>query len=99
MAAWYENDLPLPMPDIDLEKKADELGIKYFIPTVCSLNLGLRGPIVPKEVIRRVQMNGYNMCGIGDFGFGCHEPECYMVPDPTTLIQLPWKPEFGWLAW
>jgi glutamine synthetase len=26
------------------------------------------------------------------------DPDVLAVPDPSTLIQLPWKPEVGWLA-
>ena len=25
-------------------------------------------------------------------------PDMFAVPDPESLIQLPWKPEVGWLA-
>ncbi len=25
-------------------------------------------------------------------------PDLFAVPDPDSLIQLPWKPEVGWLA-
>jgi glutamine synthetase len=26
------------------------------------------------------------------------DPDLFALPDPSTLIQLPWKPEVGWLA-
>ena len=26
------------------------------------------------------------------------DPDLFAVPDPDSLIQLPWKPEVGWLA-
>ena len=25
-------------------------------------------------------------------------PDMFAIPDPTSLIQLPWKPEVGWVA-
>ena len=25
-------------------------------------------------------------------------PDLFAIPDPDSLIQLPWKPEVGWLA-
>ena len=25
-------------------------------------------------------------------------PDLFAVPDPDSLVQLPWKPEVGWLA-
>ncbi len=94
-----EPTIPVPIGDIDLENRAKDLGIKYFIPSVYSLNVGIKGPLVPVSAIRRVQQRGVNMHGWGNFGNGGTDPENYCVPDPTTLIQLPWKPEFGWLAW
>jgi glutamine synthetase len=26
------------------------------------------------------------------------DPDLFAMPDPDSLIQLPWKPEVGWLA-
>ena len=26
------------------------------------------------------------------------DPDMFAIPDPESLIQLPWKPEVGWLA-
>ena len=26
------------------------------------------------------------------------DPDMFAIPDPDSLIQLPWKPEVGWLA-
>ena len=26
------------------------------------------------------------------------DPDVFAMPDPDSLIQLPWKPEVGWLA-
>jgi glutamine synthetase len=40
----------------------------------------------------------------GSPGFATHldmtpaHPDMFAVPDPESLIQLPWKPEVGWLA-
>ena len=37
-------------------------------------------------------------------GFATHldmtpaDPDMFAIPDPASLIQLPWKPEIGWLA-
>ena len=42
--------------------------------------------------------------GAGFAGFAVHldmtpaHPDMFGRPDPTSLIQLPWKPEVGWLA-
>src|SRR3979411_1762844 len=26
------------------------------------------------------------------------DPDMFAIPDPDSLMQLPWKPEVGWLA-
>ena len=26
------------------------------------------------------------------------DPDMFAIPDPSSLIRLPWKPEVGWLA-
>ena len=26
------------------------------------------------------------------------DPDMFAMPDPASLIQLPWKPEVGWVA-
>ena len=94
-----ELTLPLPIGSIDLETRAKELGIKYFLPTVYTLNSSVKGPIVPVSAIKKVQQYGFHLHGFLDYNTGGSMPECFMLPDPRTLIQLPWKPEFGWLAW
>ena len=46
--------------------------------------------------------NAENRCGFG--GFATHldlsfsEPDMFALPDPDSLIQLPWQPDVGWLA-
>lgn len=41
-------DLPLlDKTGLDLEKKARELGLRYLIPAVHSLGIGVQEPIVP----------------------------------------------------
>ena len=52
-----------------------------------------------RSAIQTVACQGFNIHGWADFGHSPNLVECYAVPDPDTLIQLPWKPKFGWLAW
>ena len=94
----FDRKLPIPVGSIDLGKEADRLGIRYFLPSMSSLHLGTRAPLVPKSAIRKVQTDGFNMHGFSDFNYTGDEPECYVVPDPATLIQCPWDTEIGWLS-
>ena len=42
--------------------------------------------------------------GAGFAGFATYldmspaDPDMVSIPDPSSLIQLPWQPEVGWLA-
>ena len=91
--------LPLPIGDLDLEKKAEQLGIKYFLPCVSTLTGSIRSDLVPRSAARQLQTRGFASMVLGVYGVDAFDPEIQCVPDPTTLIQLPWDPEIGWLAW
>ena len=92
-----EPSLPLPIGDIDLEKKAEELGIKYFLVSYTPLNSDSRVSVIPKRAIRQVQQSGCGIPAAMFFNADGADPEMYLLPDPATLIQLPWRPEYGWV--
>ena len=83
----------------DLGKVAKERGIAYFLVSFVDLAGVLRAKLVPAAAIREMQKTG-----AGFAGFATHldmtpaHPDMFAVPDPGSLIQLPWKPEVGWLA-
>ncbi|MGE5475373.1 MAG: type III glutamate--ammonia ligase [Bacteroidales bacterium] len=83
----------------DLAEIAKERGIQYFLISYVDLFGVLRAKLVPACAIKGMQKNG-----AGFAGFATHldqtpaHPDTVAVPDPDSLIQLPWKPEVGWLA-
>ncbi|WP_041795257.1 type III glutamate--ammonia ligase [Pararhodospirillum photometricum] len=83
----------------DLTEIARERGIRYFLISYVDLFGVLRAKLVPTSAIAHMQKNG-----AGFAGFATHldqtpaHPDTLAVPDPDSLIQLPWKPEVGWLA-
>jgi len=83
----------------DLSKIAAEKGIRYFLISYVDLFGHLRAKLVPSEAIGQMQKNG-----AGFAGFATHldmtpaHPDTLAVPDPDSLIQLPWKKEVAWLA-
>jgi glutamine synthetase type III len=83
----------------DLSKIAAERGIQYFLISFADLFGVLRAKLVPAAAIAGMQKNG-----AGFAGFASHldqtpaHPDTLAIPDPASLIQLPWKPEVGWLA-
>lgn len=83
----------------DLAEIAKERGIQYFLISYVDLFGVLRAKLVPASAIKGMQKNG-----AGFAGFATHldqtpaHPDTVAKPDPDSLIQLPWKPEVGWLA-
>jgi len=84
---------------IDLEKKADELGLKYFLISYTDLFGIQRAKLVPKAAIAGMQKNGAGFAGFATWlDMQPSDSDMFAIPDPATLIQLPWKKEVGWLA-
>jgi glutamine synthetase type III len=83
----------------NLEKIAKQKKIKYFLVTFVDLFGVQRAKLVPTRAIGEMQKTG---AGFG--GFATHldlsfsEPDMFALPDPESLIQLPWQPDVGWLA-
>ncbi|WP_075217576.1 type III glutamate--ammonia ligase [Mongoliimonas terrestris] len=82
-----------------LSEIARERGIKYFLISYTDLFGTMRAKLVPAAAI-----DGMAVAGAGFAGFATWldmtpaDPDLFAVPDPASLIQLPWKPEVGWLA-
>lgn len=82
-----------------LSKIAAERGIKYFLISFTDLFGVQRSKLVPAAAI-----DGMAKAGAGFAGFATWldmtpaDPDMFALPDPSSLIQLPWKPEVGWLA-
>jgi glutamine synthetase type III len=84
---------------MSLLKKAEELGIRYFLVSYSDLLGTLRAKLVPAAAIDDVCVNGAAFAGFASWlDLTPAHPDVFAIPDPTTLIQLPWKPEVGWLA-
>ncbi|MEM9106519.1 MAG: type III glutamate--ammonia ligase [Pseudomonadota bacterium] len=83
----------------DLANFAKSNGIKYFMISYTDLFGGQRAKLVPTEAIGDMQEEG-----AGFAGFASHldmtpaHPDMLAVPDPDSVIQLPWKPEVAWVA-
>ncbi|MFG1320079.1 type III glutamate--ammonia ligase [Xanthobacter autotrophicus] len=84
---------------LDLAKIAKERGIKYFLISYVDLFGGLRAKLVPASAIGPMQKEGAGFAGFATWlDMSPADPDLFAVPDPTSLIQLPWKEEIGWLA-
>jgi glutamine synthetase len=83
----------------DLSTFAAERGVKYFMISFTDLFGGQRAKLVPAQAIAGMQEEG-----AGFAGFATHldmtpaHPDMLAVPDPASVIQLPWNPEVAWVA-
>ena len=83
----------------DLAKFADKNGVKYFMISFTDLFGGQRAKLVPAQAIADMQEDGAGFAGFATWlDMTPAPPDMFGVPDPDSLIQLPWKPEVGWLA-
>jgi glutamine synthetase len=83
----------------DLAKIAKERGIKYFLISYTDLFGSQRAKLVPAAAIAGMQKNGAGFAGFATWlDLSPADPDMFAMPDAESLIQLPWKPEVGWLA-
>ena len=84
---------------IDLVKEAGERGIRYFLISFVDLFGVTRAKLVPASAIGEMASEGAGFAGFAAWlDMTPADPDMFAVPDPDSLIQLPWKPEVGWLA-
>ena len=84
---------------VDLAKVAKDRKIKYFLISFVDLFGALRAKLVPARAIGGMQRDGAGFAGFASWlDMTPAHPDMFSVPDPSSLIQLPWKPEVGWLA-
>ncbi len=83
----------------DLAQIAKTKKIKYFLISFVDLFGVLRAKLVPARAIGGMQKDGAGFAGFAAWlDMTPAHPDMFAVPDPESLIQLPWKPEVGWLA-
>ena len=84
---------------VDLGKVAKSEGIKYFLISFVDLFGVLRSKLVPARAIGQMQEDGAGFAGFAAWlDMTPAHPDMFSVPDPHSLIQLPWQPEVAWLA-
>jgi glutamine synthetase len=83
----------------DLAAIAKKKKIKYFLISFVDLFGVLRAKLVPARAIAGMQKNGAGFAGFAAWlDMTPAHPDMFALPDPDSLIQLPWKPEVAWLA-
>jgi len=83
----------------DLAAAAKANNIEYFLISFVDLLGQLRAKLVPARAIRGMQKDGAGFAGFATWlDMTPAHPDMFAIPDPDSLIQLPWKQEVGWLA-
>jgi len=83
----------------DLAAYAKEHGIKYFMISFTDLFGGQRAKLVPTQAIADMQTEGAGFAGFATWlDLTPAHPDMLAVPDPASVIQIPWKPEIAWVA-
>jgi len=83
----------------DLAQVAKAKGIKYFLISFVDLFGVLRAKLVPARAIKGMQKDGAGFAGFAAWlDLSPADTDMFGVPDPDSLIQLPWNTEIGWLA-
>ncbi len=83
----------------NLAKIAKQKKIKYFLISFVDLFGVLRSKLVPSQAISEMQKNGAGFAGFATWlDMTPADTDMFAIPDPNSLIQLPWNKEVGWLA-
>ena len=83
----------------DLSKVAKQKKIKYFLISFVDLFGVLRSKLVPAQAIKEMQKNGAGFAGFATWlDMSPADSDMFAIPDPESLIQLPWNKEVAWLA-
>jgi glutamine synthetase len=84
---------------MSLEERAKQLGLRFFLVSYTDLLGGTRAKLVPAAKIASVEKDGAFFASFAsNLGLGPDAAEIAVVPDPDSLIVLPWQPLVGWVA-
>ncbi len=83
----------------NLSKIAKQKKIKYFLISYVDFFGVLRSKLVPAQSIKEMQKEGAGFAGFSTYlDMSPADPDMAAIPDPDSLIQLPWQPDVAWLA-
>ena len=84
---------------MNLKNYAKKEKIKYFMVTYTDLFGVQRAKLVPASAISDMQKDGAGFAGFASWlDMTPAYPDMLAVPDPQSVIKLPWKRDVAWLA-
>ena len=82
-----------------LSELAKELKLDFFVVSFTDILGGTRAKLVPAAKIATVESEGAFFAPFAcNFGLGPEAHDIAAIPDPESLIVLPWQPNVGWVA-
>uniref|UniRef100_A0A7S0AU48 Glutamine synthetase n=1 Tax=Pyrodinium bahamense TaxID=73915 RepID=A0A7S0AU48_9DINO len=85
-------------PDADLEAVAKERGIEFFFVSFVDVCGVLRSKMVPAAAIKQIQKDGAGFAPFAAWqNFGPDAPDMVAIPDASSLIQVPFQKEIGFV--
>ncbi len=82
-----------------LVTQAKELGLEFFLVSYTDLLGGTRAKLVPASKIAAVETEGAFFAPFAsNLGLSPDAPDIAAIPDPSSLIVLPWQTNVGWVA-
>eukprot|EP00271_Cylindrocystis_brebissonii_P007114 TRINITY_DN2027_c0_g2_i1.p1 TRINITY_DN2027_c0_g2~~TRINITY_DN2027_c0_g2_i1.p1 ORF type:complete len:438 (+),score=73.42 TRINITY_DN2027_c0_g2_i1:264-1577(+) len=86
-------------PALSLREFAEKTGVKYFLFNWVDLFGVDRAKLVPASAAGTLQVSGAGFAGFATYiGMTAAYPDMFAMPDLSTTVVLPWKPEVGWVA-
>ena len=83
----------------DLAAFAKANDVRYFMVSFTDLFGAQRAKLVPAQAIGPMQADGAGFAGFATWlDMTPAHPDMLAVPDPASVIQLPWKREVAWVA-
>jgi len=84
---------------VNLAEIAKKKKIKYFLISYVDFFGVLRSKLVPSQSIKEMQKDGAGFAGFSTYlDMSPSDPDMAAIPDPNSLIQLPWQMDVAWLA-
>ncbi len=84
---------------INLFEMAKKKKIKYFLISYVDFFGVLRSKLVPANSIKEMQKEGAGFAGFSTYlDMSPSDPDMAAIPDPNSMIQLPWQMDVAWLA-
>jgi len=82
-----------------LSELAKELKLDFFVVSFTDILGGTRAKLVPAAKIAAVESEGAFFAPFAcNLGLGPDAHDIAAIPDPNSLIVLPWQPNVGWVA-